>query len=97
MPIRLTVKQVAEMWACSPKHVYNLVARGELAAIYVGDLVRLRPEDIEEFERCHGQKALPPPIPSPSVAEPIASNGGTARPHAGSLAARAMLARRNAS
>ena len=51
---RLSVAQLAELWGCSRQHIYNLVARQELAAIRVGNLVRFRQADVQAYEdaRC---------------------------------------------
>lgn len=49
-PLRMSVAQVAIRWGCSRKHVYNLVHRGELPALYIGELIRFRREDVEAYE-----------------------------------------------
>lgn len=39
----------AELLACSERHVWNLIARGELSAYRLGAITRLRIEDVEAF------------------------------------------------
>ena len=48
--MRYTVKQVAEMWGVSPHTVYNLIDRRALSCVRIGRAVRLRDEDITEYE-----------------------------------------------
>jgi excisionase family DNA binding protein len=49
----LTPEMVAARWDCSANHVRNLIRRGELRAFRVGSrLLRVKPEAVEEFERC---------------------------------------------
>jgi excisionase family DNA binding protein len=40
-----SVPQVAARWGCSARHVYDLVARGELGHLRIGALIRVRLED----------------------------------------------------
>jgi excisionase family DNA binding protein len=52
--MRYTVKQVAAIWGVSPHTIYNLIDRRELSCIRIGRTVRIRDEDIQEYEkRCH--------------------------------------------
>lgn len=41
--------QVSEQLACSVKAVYAWAARGELASVRLGRLVRFRPSDVRRF------------------------------------------------
>lgn len=41
--------QVAEILNISRASAYNLMKRGELTSVRFGRLVRVRPEDLEEF------------------------------------------------
>lgn len=48
-----TVKQVAELWQCSPRNIYLLIEKEELTCIRVGcgkGGIRIKPEHIETFE-----------------------------------------------
>jgi excisionase family DNA binding protein len=101
---RISVAQLADLWGCSRQHVYNLVARQEIAAIRVGNLIRFRPQDVDAYEesKCRAHEPKSPPIPSPNaqratVRSATMSSGGNAAPHAGFLAAQAILRRRAAS
>lgn len=93
---RLSVAQVASLWQCSPKHVYNLIDRGELRAIKLGNLVRLRAEDVEAYE-CRDLAPKLRPIPSNDEAPPTPSVGGTVSGPAGFRAGLQIGQRRNAS
>ena len=58
-----TVTQLARTWAVSQRHVYNLVASGELGHLRIGNLIRIRQADREAYEA----KAWHAPTPiSPS-------------------------------
>jgi len=52
----MTTKQVGELLGCSPKHVGRLRADG-LKSIRLGQLVRYRPEDVDEYIRKHTEGA----------------------------------------
>jgi excisionase family DNA binding protein len=60
MPVRppdgatvLTAQQVAWVLGCSVPTVRRLIKRGELVAFKVGQVVRVRREDLDEYvERC---------------------------------------------
>ena len=55
---RLSVAQLAELWGCSRQHVYSLIEQGHLRAVRIGSLIRLRPDDVREYEtrQCLVQK-----------------------------------------
>src|SRR5205807_6922754 len=48
------VAQLATLWGCSKQHVCTLIDRGHLPAVRIGSLIRLRPDDVREYEtrRC---------------------------------------------
>ncbi|NBW15013.1 MAG: DNA-binding protein [Caulobacteraceae bacterium] len=46
----LTPADLATRWACSKRHVVNLIRRGQLTAFRVGRLVRVRPEEVNRYE-----------------------------------------------
>ena len=43
--------EVAEVLACSPKHVTTLINSGELTAVRVGARFRVHPDDLPAFVR----------------------------------------------
>jgi len=45
----LKIQDVAKRLNCSASRVYGLCQTGDLPAIRFGGLVRVRPEDLEEF------------------------------------------------
>ena len=48
----LSVKQVAGLLACSPDHVYALIAAGQLASVDIGitaALTRVRPDEVDRY------------------------------------------------
>lgn len=48
-----TPKSLADHWECSERHIRKLIARGELPAFRLGGkLLRIKPEDVENFEKC---------------------------------------------
>lgn len=50
----LTPAQLAERWACSPRHVRRLCQRGDLRAMRLGlDAWRISVEAVEAYERGH--------------------------------------------
>lgn len=52
LPRVLTPSMLAEEWACSERHVRNLIANGKLPHFKLGGkLVRIRREDVEAFEQ----------------------------------------------
>ena len=100
---RLSVAQLAAMWGCSRQHVYNLVARNELAHVRVGNLLRFRLQDVHAYEEA---KCPAPELTDPNTRLPrepmgrvlpgIMSSGGKTVEHAASLAAQHILRRRAA-
>ena len=57
-----TVPQLAKTWAVSERHVYNLVASGELGHLRIGNLIRIRQADREAYEAktWHAPDSKPP-------------------------------------
>src|SRR4051812_38872865 len=52
-PKPFTPETLADRWGCSPKHVRNLVNRGELRGFKLGGkLVRIPADAVEEAEQC---------------------------------------------
>ena len=49
----LTVREVARMLCVSPTSVYMMIRRGELRAVYVRAMVRLRPGEVAEYMEVH--------------------------------------------
>ena len=49
----LTIREVAERLAISRRHVFRLISRGELAAIRIGKVTRVRILDLEQFIERH--------------------------------------------
>lgn len=47
---RNRVADVAKYWDCSPGKVYKLIKSGQLGCIRMGDLLRVRDQDIMEYE-----------------------------------------------
>jgi excisionase family DNA binding protein len=50
----LTPEQVAQRWAVGKSHVYRLCRENRVKHVRLGRYVRLRLEDVEEFERAGG-------------------------------------------
>lgn len=48
-PLLVDTKQAAQLLACSPNHVRNLVERGELSSVRVGKLLRFSVEELRAF------------------------------------------------
>ena len=48
---RLTAQDVAQIWGCSDQHVYDLCKAGELNHVRIGRLIRIRRQDVEDYER----------------------------------------------
>ncbi|MBY2932501.1 helix-turn-helix domain-containing protein [Rhizobium leguminosarum] len=47
-----TPKRLAERWLCSERHVRNMLTRGDLPFFRLGGkLIRIKMDDVEEFER----------------------------------------------
>ena len=58
-----TVRTLAEHWDCSEKHVRNLIDKRGLPALRIGNLIRIRREDVLSYE----QKHIDTPCPVESV------------------------------
>ena len=58
-----TVRTLAEHWDCSEKHVRNLIDKRGLPALRIGNLIRIRREDVLSYE----QKHIDTPCPEESV------------------------------
>lgn len=55
---------VAERWKCSPEHVRRQCKSGQLAAMKLGRVWRIKPEAVEAYERRHtSEPAAPEPAP----------------------------------
>lgn len=55
IPTVYTPATLAKKWACSERHVRNMIDRGELPAFRLGGkLLRIRAEDVEAFECQNG-------------------------------------------
>lgn len=51
------VSEVAELWRCSEQHIYNLIARGRLRTVQIGNgraKTRIPASALIEFERKNG-------------------------------------------
>ena len=48
--IPFTPETLAARWSCSPKHIRDLVARGQLAAFRAGRLIRIPAAVVKDFE-----------------------------------------------
>ena len=59
-PACCSAAQLAKRWSVSRQQIYNLVAAKKLTCIYVGTLMRFRPQDIAAIEN-------PPSIPATKV------------------------------
>lgn len=49
----LTVREVARMLCVSRPTIYSMIRRGELRAVYVRRMVRLRPRLVAAYMRLH--------------------------------------------
>ena len=58
-------EEIAKRWNCSPRHVRNLVSRGELPGRRFGSIVRVRVSDLEQYEQAALVHAAPAPVPKP--------------------------------
>lgn len=74
----MTVHQVAARWACSDRHVYDLVSEGRLGHIRVGSLIRIRPADLAAYEESQWHAPVSPAQTTASCSEGGAttSDGG---------------------
>ena len=48
-----TVQQLAKEWGCAPKHIYDLIGKGELAAFKIGEFkgVRIHVAEVKKLEK----------------------------------------------
>jgi excisionase family DNA binding protein len=53
-----TVRTLSEELECSPTHIYNLVRRGELPCIKIGNTVRFPKQAIQDFLNQQWQSSL---------------------------------------
>ena len=51
-----TIQTLAELWGVSPKTVRRLVNSGELPHIRIGTLIRIRPDQVAEYEQSKTEK-----------------------------------------
>ena len=51
----LRVREVAELFSCSQKHVYRLVDRGEIPSIRIGTAIRFHPDVVNKIYRSAAQ------------------------------------------
>ena len=49
----LTVREVADMLFVTRAAIHQMIRRGELRAWYIGDSVRLRRADVNQYARAH--------------------------------------------
>jgi excisionase family DNA binding protein len=96
---RLSVAQLAQLWGCSRQHVYSLIEKGHLRAVRIGSLIRLRPDDVRDFETRQCRVQGPTDRNSPSRAEDAGtmSSGGKMVAHAGFRAGLKSLRKRGGS
>ncbi|RKQ73493.1 helix-turn-helix domain-containing protein [Oceanibaculum indicum] len=46
-----TPESLAEYWSCSAQHVRDLIRKGDLPAFRVGNLIRIRREDVVRYDQ----------------------------------------------
>ena len=51
-----TINTLAEVWGVSPRTVRKLVNTGELPHIKIGSLIRIRPDQVAEYEQSKTEK-----------------------------------------
>ncbi|MBB2157242.1 helix-turn-helix domain-containing protein [Gluconacetobacter diazotrophicus] len=80
-PKLFRVADVANRWSCSNQTIHNLIRRGDLPAIRIGALYRLRPDDVLAYENraCPDPNQPPQNTASPTVMVFSTSSGGTER------------------
>jgi excisionase family DNA binding protein len=67
-PFAYTVAQLARQWGVSDRHVYGLVASGELGHLKIGSAIRIRQADRDAYEASVWHAPVsPPPIPTPTL------------------------------
>lgn len=60
-----TPRTLAERWHCSERHVRNMIDRGEIPSFRLGGkLLRIRREDVEQYEL--GERSETEPSQEPS-------------------------------
>ncbi|AUN31998.1 hypothetical protein C0V82_16345 [Niveispirillum cyanobacteriorum] len=47
-----TPDTLAERWECSPRHIRDMINRGQLPAFRLGKLVRISAESVQRIEEC---------------------------------------------
>ena len=75
METHYTVPAVAKRWDCSDRYVWHLTARGDLPALRLGRLVRIRQVDLERYEAAHvegGQSGAVEPGSQKGLLQPLA-------------------------
>lgn len=65
-PPAYSVASLAKRWDCSPRHIYNMIRRGQLMAFNIGRLARITAAEVERVESTVSQP--PPKIPD---ADPV--------------------------
>jgi excisionase family DNA binding protein len=58
-PPRLAVSQAAKHLQCSDQKIYNMIAQGKLRAIRCGNLIRIPPDALTEFEEANSTIPVP--------------------------------------
>ena len=53
-----SIATLAERWGCSRRHVSNLIRKGALQSFRVGNLLRVRPEEVERYECGTGSQSI---------------------------------------
>ena len=73
MTYNFTVAQVAAQWRVSERTVYSLCATGELCHLRISKQIRIRPQDVADYEarQWRGPATLPHDLSSPCEAKPI--------------------------
>ena len=82
-----TIARLAEYWGCSDQHIRNLINRGELPAIRIGKLIRIRQQDVERFdqqqaeERGRQASGVPDLAQRPFTIEMLSERWGCSQQH----------------
>jgi excisionase family DNA binding protein len=58
LPKRLTPKELAEIWDCSARTVNRLCKSGKLRAVPLGNLFRIPPDAVLEYEERYGTNEI---------------------------------------
>jgi excisionase family DNA binding protein len=77
----LTTAEVAARWACSTGKVRAVIKKRELCSLRIGAMIRIRLEDLEEYEHT----CLTPPARPGSPASPANPTGTSSMPTAAAL------------